>query len=367
MRQESHHLYLGIFVLTAISLLAGAVTLLGARSLWQEYTLFETYIVESVNGLEMGSAVKFRGIPVGRVEDITIVGQDYETELSYALIRAKVLTSALAIPQGETVSAAFDEQVRKGLRVTLATTGITGGKYLEAEFITDHSKYPEPPIDWEPRQLYIPSAPSTLFRMQGSLDKFLGDLGETDIPGLVRASRDTLEQLTRSMKDADVRGLSESLQGSLKSLTRNADSIAADVRVASKAFSDTVADLRGAARGTLESADKSLQTFNRLMERTDLEASLKELSSLIQNAERAVSQIRKITERTDSTIRGVQQLVYARNRDLQLAVGSLRDVLSNLGHLTDTLREYPSLLFVGKAPKPGLRRAQPASNQEAGK
>ncbi len=37
---------------------------------------------------------------------------------------------------------------------------------------------------------------------------------------------------------------------------------------------------------------------------------------------------------------------------MQLAIGGLRQLIQNLNVLTGNLEEYPSLLFLGNAPKP---------------
>ena len=56
------------------------VVALGVGTIFQKKALVETYIDESVQGLDVGSPVKFRGVPVGKVETISLTSAEYPTE-----------------------------------------------------------------------------------------------------------------------------------------------------------------------------------------------------------------------------------------------------------------------------------------------
>ena len=97
MKQHRHHFFLGIFVLTATLLVAGAVTVLGANTLWEEFLMVETYIEESVKGLERGSPVTFKGMTVGKVQRITPIFQIYPTEKRYAYVLIKIYVKNIMV------------------------------------------------------------------------------------------------------------------------------------------------------------------------------------------------------------------------------------------------------------------------------
>src|SRR5689334_24962763 len=81
---------IGIFVISAVILGVLGVVVLGAGAIFQKKNIAETYIDESVQGLDVGSPVKFRGVPVGRVEDISLTSAAYRTRLEYVLVRMSV-------------------------------------------------------------------------------------------------------------------------------------------------------------------------------------------------------------------------------------------------------------------------------------
>ena len=73
--------------------------------------------------------------------------------------------------------------MKLGLRVRLATQGITGLTYLELDF-ADPVQYPVQQVPWRPRNDYIPSMPSTLLQVQNAATQFLAKLNKLDIDTL---------------------------------------------------------------------------------------------------------------------------------------------------------------------------------------
>ncbi len=74
---ESTHLKVGIFVILSLALLVAAMTLLGVDAFFKETFTVETYINESVQGLDIGAPVKYRGVRIGTVGDIGFVTSRY--------------------------------------------------------------------------------------------------------------------------------------------------------------------------------------------------------------------------------------------------------------------------------------------------
>ena len=57
---------IGLFVISATVLAVIGIIVLGVGSVFQRAALVETYIEESVQGLDIGSPMKFRGVLVGK-------------------------------------------------------------------------------------------------------------------------------------------------------------------------------------------------------------------------------------------------------------------------------------------------------------
>src|SRR6516162_2762852 len=80
MPAEQKYFKLGFFVLGASAILAVGIVLLGAGSLFEKKYRVETYVDESIQGLDVGAPVKYRGVKVGELEKVDFVTRSYGVE-----------------------------------------------------------------------------------------------------------------------------------------------------------------------------------------------------------------------------------------------------------------------------------------------
>ena len=85
MSSPTNHGKLGLFVVCAVAGLAGAVIFIGGRSLTRVTVPYQAYFDESVEGLEVGSPVKFRGVSIGNVSEIALAGDKRHVQVTFAL------------------------------------------------------------------------------------------------------------------------------------------------------------------------------------------------------------------------------------------------------------------------------------------
>jgi len=74
---KANYAKIGFFVLAGIGLMLLVIGIAGARTFNKKVVLAETYFAESVTGLDIGSPVKYRGVPVGEVKRIGFVYSEY--------------------------------------------------------------------------------------------------------------------------------------------------------------------------------------------------------------------------------------------------------------------------------------------------
>ena len=76
MVDQKKYFLTGLFVAAALLLLIGTMFFLGLADEFAERIHFATTFSESVQGLTKGSAVKYKGVPIGQVEKISILPEE---------------------------------------------------------------------------------------------------------------------------------------------------------------------------------------------------------------------------------------------------------------------------------------------------
>lgn len=166
MSAPTNHWKLGLFVVAGIAACLAAVLFFGGRALRRETVPYKTYFDESVQGLEIGSPVKFRGVRIGAVSEIDLAGDRRHVQVTYKL-GVKVLNSlGLAAEKEEGTKTRL--AIPPDLRVQLATSGITGVKFMQMDFF-DVNANPPLPLPFEIPENYIPAAPSMMKNLEGSV------------------------------------------------------------------------------------------------------------------------------------------------------------------------------------------------------
>ncbi len=177
-------LRVGLLLLGTLAGVAGLVLLL-AGDPFRRTVGYETYLRESVQGLDVGAAVRFRGVTLGRVTAIELASSEYGQAVPEAL-RRSIFLVAVHFALDETRARGLPDipqAVRDGLRARLATPGLTGPAYLELDF-ADPARFPPETLAWTPRDTYIPAMPSTLAVVRNGAEHLLGQLDQVDLAGL---------------------------------------------------------------------------------------------------------------------------------------------------------------------------------------
>jgi ABC-type transporter Mla subunit MlaD len=199
---SSRYFKLGLFVLIGVALLVGTIVTLGAGSLFAKTVLAETYVDESVAGLEAGSAVKYRGVTVGRVKDIRFAASKYAAAAEAGQFSRKILIemSLNADVVSEFGEAAIAKMVQEGLRARITQTGITGAAYVGLDFY-DPKAYPPAAINWKPEGVYIPAIPSITSEVMTTVERLMTDFTQADLPGVLKRFDTLLEDVNKSVDE----------------------------------------------------------------------------------------------------------------------------------------------------------------------
>ena len=189
---------LGIFVLAAIGALLTIILIFGSGQLFKKSFTVETYVKQSVTGLDAGAAVRFRGVKIGQVTSINLSGDLYEKDIpmmqkqEYVVVRMQIFGDALE-------KSHLESFVKDNLRSRIKSMGITGVNYVELDFYpkSDQSytlKYP-----WEPEYPVVPSMPNQADEIISGIQKLIGALNGLDVDGTQKKFDALLSNLNQLM------------------------------------------------------------------------------------------------------------------------------------------------------------------------
>ncbi|HUZ63876.1 MAG TPA: MlaD family protein [Acetobacteraceae bacterium] len=332
MEGRGAYLRVGLLLLGGLVLLVGLVLFLSGGTFGQT-AKYETYFAESVQGLDIGAPVKFRGVTIGRVTGIGLVNAVYGRnapvdvrKATYRLVfvRFEIDTKRIGqVPDTQTA-------IKTGLRARLASQGITGISYLELDFVKP-GKYPPLTVPWQPKYEYIPSMPSTFTQVQDAAQQLLARLDKVNIDGLVNTLATVADDVHTELKTGDIHRVLADADTLVKDL--DASVKGADLPGLSAEISHGMASLRTMATGP--------QTKNLLAQIT---AAANRLSVAAGKLPALIAAMQATVQRANGTTADLQQQIDPLLRDARAAAANLRDT-------TDALRRYPGgVLFGGPPP-----------------
>lgn len=326
---EQKYFKLGMFVLGSVTIAVVGIVILGAGSLFQKSVVVETYMDESVQGLDVGAPVKYRGVKIGELAKVEFVAKVYNVEAPQ--IRLLMNFHPEASPKFNTQgpAAVVQELTQRGMRVRLASAGLTGGVYLELDMM-DPKEHPAPQVAWTPEYPYLPSVQSTGTRLTTHVENILEHIEKMRLDVIGEKVAVLVTDLDKVMKTieptmTDVRTVAVSADGLVKDARRV---ITQDIGAEMKALSTSVRDL-------LE----------------------KQVGPAFENIKLSTGRIPGTFDKIDDTLAKINGTLTRIDRTLAEDAGSLDEAMDNLRVMTQDLRDltgqvkrYPSQALFGEAP-----------------
>ena len=151
---------------------------------------------ESVRGLSPGTAVEFRGIPVGEVTDVKLEFDAAANQFRIPVV-AEIQPERFTKLEGEARRAAVDKMVEAGLRAQLKTGSLLTGQLVIA--LDMHENAPPAKIDWSGPYPELPTIPTPLEEITANLTQLAEKLGKVPIDEIAKELRATLMLVNRDV------------------------------------------------------------------------------------------------------------------------------------------------------------------------
>ncbi|MHB9074843.1 MAG: MlaD family protein [Desulfobaccales bacterium] len=286
MARQSTNLTIGIFVILGVVL--GVVTIIwvGATSYFQKGDTYIAYFDESVQGLQVDSSVKFRGVEVGRVESIKVA------------------------PDNRLIGVVMKINMRDHLQedgvATLKAAGITGIMFVELNLRAPGEPDLSPKIEFPSEYPIIATRPSEIQRLMTGINDIVKKFNEIDTKGIstqLIATTKAMEDLFKGKEMKSIMIRVDGAAGNLERLTSRADKALADA-----ALDKTLAEAREALKG----ARIMLGTVNDQVLAMQLPATLNETRDLARSLQSTGNNLRQSSE----TLEMLLQRLYERPSDL---------------------------------------------------
>jgi phospholipid/cholesterol/gamma-HCH transport system substrate-binding protein len=293
MARQSTNLLIGLFVFLGVLLGVVAIIWVGATSYFQKGDTYVSYFDESVQGLQVDSTVKFRGVEVGRVEAIRVAPDN-------RLI-------------GVVMKINMRDNLQRNTLAQLKTAGITGIVFVDLDLRKPGEPDLAPKIDFPSEYPIIPSRPSEIHKILTGINEVVEKLKEIDTKALsnqLLATGQAIQDLVRSKKITSILTRLDATTGNLEQLTGGLAKNRTDAKLD---------EILTEARDTLKDTRKAVATLNDQILAMELPATM--------------GKTREIT------------------RELQTASNNLRQSSETLEMLLKRIYERPSDLLFGKPPK----------------
>lgn len=328
MASPTNHWKLGLFVVVGVVMVLTTVAALGARSARKEVGLYVSYFDESVQGLEVGSPIKFRGVTIGTVGKIDVAPDHRHVEVTSDLVVADLTRLGLDVPKGAAMRGKDKRlEMAVDLRAQLASAGLTGVKFLQLDFFSVEDN-PPPVLSFKVPDNYIPVASSTLKNLEDSMLRLANRL-----PEMADQLSGILGKIDGMLGELEGKKLSEQLTGLVQSTSQM-------VGVAQHKIEevDTGKLSKGAERA-LAGLNETVTRMNTLLGHIDSEKGL-------------VASVVRASDALGDTVRGADGV----GRQLEDALQAVQDAAKSIHKLADVLEREPDMLVKGRSRAPEKNR-----------
>jgi phospholipid/cholesterol/gamma-HCH transport system substrate-binding protein/paraquat-inducible protein B len=351
MDDRTNYFKVGLFIISAALLTILTITVLGGGRVFQKTMTVETYFEESVQGLDVGSPVNFRGVKIGKIAEISLARREYATEAHYVLVRMALYPDAFPVKTGESAGEGLAAEVDKGLCCRLTILGLTGTARLEADYLPPEGHPPPLKIDWQPHYPYIPSVSSTITRLNEALDRIMKQLEKINMPAMAKTFENTLSLLAKTSEEFDLRGI-RGEAGSLLSELRNTNGLLNEILRGKdvKTLLQDGAAMVSAGRAIVEDWKMPLKKFQTALLDTSesIDVLAEKLASVSEGLPETLVGLQKTLRRLDGFLMNQQQ-------EIEVILSNIRVISENIKEVSENARQYPSQLLFGAPPPPPKR------------
>ncbi|HQB92338.1 MAG TPA: MlaD family protein [Smithellaceae bacterium] len=205
MASRASKFLIGLFVIIGSVMAAITIIWVGAADFFTKGSVYVTYFDESVQGLQVDSAVKYRGVDVGKVQSIKVAP---DGRLIEVVMKVDLST-----------------ELQSRVEAQLRTAGITGIVFIELDQIRDSEKSSALEINFEPDYPVIPSRRSEISRFLEDTNEIMESIKAIDFKGLSDQLKETTLAVENFIGGRQTTGVMKNLESTTANIDRAMESL----------------------------------------------------------------------------------------------------------------------------------------------
>jgi paraquat-inducible protein B len=346
---------IGAFVMGAVMLVIAGLLFFGGGKFFQETFTYVLFFDGSVQGLNVGAPVMFRGVQVGQVARVEAVFDPKEFTFQSRVV-VKLVGGAVKVRSGpvQDPHQAMEGLIQQGVRASLHMQSfVTGLLYVELDF---HPDTPIQRLGLDPTYPELPTIPSDMDQLKSTLQQAGAELGKLPLEALLN---EWLGLFKRAKSLLELPEVTQALT-SLPAVVTAAEHLLqqADGQVAP--LGTKLGEAADAARVTLEMVRATLADTQKLLRHVDGQVTPLAGSAhdTLATARGTLGQVQrslvKLTEtalpalkQAEQTLGGADTVLH---NDLAHTLKALEDAARSIRVLADALQRHPEALLQGKRP-----------------
>jgi paraquat-inducible protein B len=339
---------IGAFIVGAIVLLVAGVFLFGSGRFFQDNMDAVLYFDGDVQGLNVGAAVKFRGVRIGEVTSISTVVEEGSTEVRIPVTINIVGTRELARQMaGKTRMDPFEFMVSRGLRGQLRTESlVTGLLFVQLDFYPDAPATDLPLTDPATGLRRIPTVPTMLQEAQVTMRGLVEKLEDLPLAAMLESLHGVLEGADKLLNAPGIQQAPARIEATLSQLqTATADTNARLGPLLASA-TEALQNINTLAAELSPLVERAGQTLDHLdtMSRGDGVRLLRDLDAAVKEANATLVQTR-------AAMAGVEDLAQptsATGHQLRSTLNELQAAARAVNELATALEAEPNAVIFGR-------------------
>jgi len=263
----------GLFVAIGLLMTVIAILWLGMTSYLDKGQRYVAYFDESVQGLSKDSTVKYRGVPVGKVEFVRVAP---DAKLIEVVIR-------------------FDQKLKteeyiENIVAQIKTIGITGIMFIELDQKDKSEPDRSPKLTFQPDSPIIATRPSGIAKILRGLEDVVKQFQALDLREISGKLQTTLDNINQMVEDARVKDISAGIRSSLGKV----DKILSGTD--SGQLTDIVEKTASSLNRLISNAERTIQRIDGLIANNEsgIKTSIDSFKYTMQDANRAVMKLDRI-------------------------------------------------------------------------